>query len=555
MHAHVMPFPLKTAARVLAILAALALTCAVTGPAQEPAADAGLLRWFQGPREIGRESFRRTGALFETETQVPMLNLKLRYRSEYDAQGRLTRFEGRAFDLRADTATRTYTVVVQGDTLRMRQVGGRPADSSWAKAARVEAVIPSQSLAAMLELAQRAAGQGRAFITWSPESNDTIRFEVAFHGDSVDVRLGPFSMIARLGAGGRVERLESPMQRLRAERWNGRDSLPPLEGSRRPTPDYTAPAGAPYTAEEVRIPVRTPAGDTFSLACTLTLPRAGRAPFPAAITITGSGLQDRDENLWPLVPGYRPFRQAAARLASAGVAVLRCDDRNVGGSTGDVSRTTTQDFAEDACAEVAWLQQRPGIDRTRIALLGHSEGGVIAPMVAAMHPSIAAVVLMAGTAKNGVEVLKDQVTWPIESTPGLSAERKARLRAEAVQALLSDTTANPWMQWFRQYDPLPTARRVRQPALILQGALDRQVTAGQADTLAAAMRAGGNRDVTVRVFAGLNHLFVPSPTDGSPSEYASLTDAAVSREVLDVLATWLGQKLRAGAAGARRPTR
>jgi fermentation-respiration switch protein FrsA (DUF1100 family) len=176
-------------------------------------------------------------------------------------------------------------------------------------------------------------------------------------------------------------------------------------------------------------------------------------------------------------------------------------------------------------------------------------------MVAAMHPSIAAVVLMAGTAKNGVEVLKDQVTWPIESTPGLSAERKARLRAEAIQALRSDTTANPWMQWFRQYDPLPTARRVRQPALILQGALDRQVTAGQADTLAAAMRAGGNRDVTVRVFAGLNHLFVPSPTDGSPSEYASLTDAAVSREVLDVLATWLGQKLRAGAAGARRPTR
>ena len=545
MHAHVMPVQLKTAARVLAILAALSLTCAVLGSAQEPATDAGLLRWFQGPREIGRESFRRTPLLFETETQVPMMNLKLRCRSEYDAEGRLVRFEARAYDARADTVVRTYTAVVQGDTLRMRQVGGRPADSSWVKALRVEAVTPAQSLAAMLELAQRAAGRDRAYVAFSPERNDTIRFEVAFHGDSADVRLGPFSMVARLGPSGRIERLEIPMQRLRAERWNGRDSLPPLEGTRRPTPDYSAPALAPYTAEEVRIPVRTVAGDTFALGCTLTLPRAGRAPFPAAITITGSGLQDRDESGWPLLPGYRLFRQVAERLAAAGIATLRCDDRGFGASTGDATRATTQDFAEDVGAEVVWLQQRPGIARDRIALVGHSEGGVIAPMVAVMHPSIAALVLMAGTAKNGVEVLKDQVAWPVESTPGLSPERRAQLRAEAVRAIETDTTTNLWLRFFRQYEPLPTARRVRQPALILQGALDRQVTAGQADTLAAAMRAGGNRDVTARVFAGLNHLFVPSPTDGSPSEYPSLPDAAVNREVLDVLAAWLARRLRA----------
>jgi hypothetical protein len=553
MHAHVMPVQLKTAARVLAILTALSLTCAVRGPAQEPATDVGLLRWFQGPREIGRESFRRTPLLFETETQVPMLNLKLRCRSEYDVEGRLVRFEARAFDSRADTVVRTYTAVVQGDTLRMRQVGGRPADSSWVKALPVEAITPSQSLAAMLELAQRAAGRDRAYVAFSPESNDTIRFEVAFHGDSADVRLGPFSMVARLGPSGRVERLEIPMQRLRAERWNGRDSLPPLEGTTRPTPDYSAPALAPYTAEEVRVPVRTAAGDTFGLGCTLTLPRAGRAPFPAAITITGSGLQDRDESLWPLLPGYRLFRQVAERLAAAGIATLRCDDRGFGASTGDATRATTQDFAEDVGAEVVWLQRRPGIARDRIALVGHSEGGVIAPMVAVLHPSVAALVLMAGTAKNGVEVLKDQVAWPIESTPGLSPERRAQLRAEAVRAIETDTTANLWLRFFRQYEPLPTARRVRQPVLILQGALDRQVSAGQADSLGAAVRAGGNRDVTARVFPGLNHLFVPSPTDGSPSEYASLSDAAVNREVLDVMAAWLAQRLRAGAA--RQPGR
>jgi hypothetical protein len=101
------------------------------------------------------------------------------------------------------------------------------------------------------------------------------------------------------------------------------------------------------------------------------------------------------------------------------------------------------------------------------------------------------------------------------------------------------------MRWFRTYDPLGAARRVRQPVLILQGALDRQVTAGQADSLGAAIRAGGNRDVTVRVFPGLNHLFVPSPTDGSAAEYVTLTDASVSAEVLDAMAVWLARRLRA----------
>jgi len=546
---------LRVAGRVLAVLAALSLTCAVAMPGQQPVADAGLLRWYQGTREIGRETFRRSAQLFETETQVPMLNVKLRYRSEYDAQGRLVRFEGLAYSLRRDSLIRHYTAEVQGDTLRIRQVGGHPADTSWVKAAHAEAATPAQSLAAMLELAERAGGAARSYVVWTPEGNDTLSFAVTPHGDSLELRLGPFAMTAHLGPSGRVDRLDIPMQRLRAERWMGAgDTLPPLEGSTRPPADYTAHEGAAYTAQEVRVPVRPAAGDTFSLGCTLSLPRAGRAPYPVVLTITGSGLEDRDESLWPLVPGYRPFRQVAERVAAAGIATLRCDDRSFGASTGDASHATTSDFAEDACAEVAWLQARPEIDRTRIALVGHSEGGVIAPMVAVMHPSVAAVVLMAGTSKNGVAVLKDQAVWPIQSASGLSAERKARLSAEAVAAVEADTTPSAWLRFFRQYEPLPTARRVRQPALILQGALDRQVTVGQADTLGAAMRAGGNRDVTVRVFPGLSHLFVPSPTDGSPSEYASLTDVSVNRDVLDTLATWLAQKLRTGTAG-RRPAR
>ena len=128
-----------------------------------------------------------------------------------------------------------------------------------------------------------------------------------------------------------------------------------------------------------------------------------------------------------------------------------------------------------------------------------------------------------------------------------AAETSAELWALCVAGMASNATGgNAWMRWFRTYDPAPTARRVRQPVLILQGALDRQVTAGQADSLGAAIRAGGNRDVTVRVFPRLNHLFVPSPTDGSAAEYVTLTDASVSAEVLDTLAVWLARRLRGG---------
>jgi hypothetical protein len=534
--------------RVLAVLATLSLTCVFAARGQQPAVvDAGLLRWYQGTMEIGRESFRRDARVFETETQVPMMNLKLRYRSEYDAVGRLVRYEGRLLNVQNDSVIRLYTAVVDGDTLRIRQQGGRPADSSWTRVARADAVTPAQSLASLLELAERAGGRDGAWAAWSPESNDTLGVQAAFRGDTVAMRMGPFALTAIRGPGGRVERIVIPAQRVRAERWNGRDSLPPLSGMRRPTPDYTAPAGASYSATEVRVPVRPAVGDTFSLGCTLTLPTTGRAPYPAAVTITGSGSQDRDENLWPLLPAFRPFRQVAERLARVGIAVLRCDDRNFGASGGDARNATSADFAGDTRAQLAWLRARPDIAGDRLALIGHSEGGVIAPMVAAEDPRLAAAVLMAGTAKNGILVVRDQIVWPIQSAPGVSEDQKARMIAEQVGAWERDSTGgNTWMRWFRTYDPAPTARRVRQPVLILQGALDRQVTAGQADTLGAAIRSGGNRDVTVRVFPRLNHLFVPSPTDGSAAEYVTLTDASVNAEVLDTLAVWLQRRLRGG---------
>jgi alpha-beta hydrolase superfamily lysophospholipase len=362
---------------------------------------------------------------------------------------------------------------------------------------------------------------------------------IVHHGDSATVSFAGVVATTRT-TGGKAWPIEIPAQRVHADLWNGRDSIAPLPGLRRPVSDYRAPAGAPYTAEEVRIPMRSLQGDTFSLAGTLTLPIAAPRPVPVVVTITGSGQQTRDEDLWPLLPAYRPFRVIAERLATEGIGVLRLDDRGAGGSTG--AGGTTADYAEDVRQEVAWLRHRP--DVSKVALLGHSEGGAIAPLVAKDDARLAGIVLLAGPGKGGRAILIDQFRRPIETAPDLpDSTRRAQLAlvAQRVDQVVQST---PWTRWFAAYDPLPTARAVRVPVLILQGALDRQVSAGQADTLAAAFRAGGNRDITVKVYPGLNHLFLHTDGDGSPIEYATLKDTVMPPAVQGDIAAWLKAHLR-----------
>jgi hypothetical protein len=320
-------------------------------------------------------------------------------------------------------------------------------------------------------------------------------------------------------------------------------------------PDYSAPPDAPFTAEEVTIEHKG-----FKLAGTLLVPKAGTGPFPAVVTSTGSGQETRDENV--PIPGlekYRPFRQIAERLASRGIAVLRVDDRGVGSSTGldTLYQATTFDFADDVRAQISYLRTRREIDPERIAIVGHSEGGAIGPLVAATDKRLAAVVLMAGPAQRGEEILSYQLDLAYASDPKLSDEEKTKKRAEnqafiravrekgdvskyppALQVLNAD-----WTRAFLAYDPLPTIRKVRQPILILHGALDRQVTIEQAAMLERAARAAGNRDVTVRVFPNLNHLFLPAKT-GAESEYSTLNTHLIPDEVLDVLSDWLQLKLK-----------
>ncbi|HJQ65893.1 MAG TPA: alpha/beta fold hydrolase [Gemmatimonadales bacterium] len=522
------------------VLAALAPLLPPVLTAQQPALS-GLYRLYQGGNEVGRERFERVRGQVRLSITVPILNLKLDSRTDFDSTGRFRRFAAEAFDAAGDSLLGTYTVNVDRDTLRTTSTSKRTgATTNGTIPGAVAGVLPAQTVAVVALLLRRFPRD--TVIRMLPMGGDsTIPVTVTHRGDSGIVSFAGLEARTTLIAG-RPGRIEVPVTRVYADLWNGRDTLPALAGVRRPPVDYTAPPGAAYTAREVRVPIQPVRGDTFSLAGTLTLPIAGPRPVPIVVTITGSGQETRDEDLWPLLPNYRPFRQLAERLAREGIGVLRLDDRGVGGSGGPLG--TTADYADDVRQAVAWLRAQRDLTGTRIALVGHSEGGVIAPIVAAEDPALAGIVLLAGPSKNGRAILDDQFRRPILIAPGLSDSTRQAELAKVPQTVERFSQTNAWSRWFADYDPLPVLRRLRVPVLILQGALDRQVSAGQADTLAATLRDAGNRDVTEKVYADLNHLFLHTDGDGSPTEYPGLADTRLPAVVLDDLASWLVVRLR-----------
>jgi dienelactone hydrolase len=305
-------------------------------------------------------------------------------------------------------------------------------------------------------------------------------------------------------------------------------------------PDYGAPAGAPYTAEEVT--VKTPAGHV--LTGTLTMPKGAATRVPGVVTITGSGQQDRDEYI-SLVPGFRLFRQVADTLGRRGIAVLRLDDRAINGSGGDVQKATSADFADDIRAGVAYLRARTDIDGARIALVGHSEGGLIAPLVANTDRTLAGIVLMAGPAYTGRRIIDFQLRNSVMGNNTIAASDAEKSKTLATLKAQFDSTAakSPWLTYFLAYDPLPTARQVKVPVLILQGGTDQQVTPDQAPVLEQAFKAGGNKHVTTKVFKDRNHLFLHDPV-GFPGDYVKLKDGRVDGEVMGTLADWLVAHLK-----------
>jgi pimeloyl-ACP methyl ester carboxylesterase len=329
----------------------------------------------------------------------------------------------------------------------------------------------------------------------------------------------------------------------------------------------------PYIEEEVCYQNAAAAGVT--LAGTLTLP-SGQGPFPAVLLISGSGQQDRDET----VMGHKPFWVLADYLTRRGIAVLRVDDRGAGGSKGDAKSATSRDFAGDALAGVAYLKGRKEIATNRIGLIGHSEGGLIAPMVAVDNPKdVAFIVLMAGPGLTGEEIIlrqgrlinkangasdaaiacdnalqekifrilreeKDAAKAEAglrqamaEAVAGMSAEEQKNFPPAAQEASLK-MVMSPWFRFFLSYDPRPILRRVACPVLAINGEKDLQVPSEEnLKAIAGALQAGGNKDATVKQLAGLNHLFQTAGS-GSPAEYSKIEET-IAPVALQLIGDWI----------------
>ena len=335
----------------------------------------------------------------------------------------------------------------------------------------------------------------------------------------------------------------------------------------------------PYPYDEEEVAFANTAAD-LTLAGTLTVPR-GQGPHPGVVLITGSGPQDRDE----AILGHRPFLVLADHLTRQGIAVLRYDDRGVGKSTGTFATATHDDFVTDALAALAWLKTRQGIDPMRLGLVGHSEGGIVAPIAAVKQPGdIAFIVLLAGVGVPMEELLVQQ-GQDIARVMGADGEalRKSAASQREIFELLKEkvdraamekklrelfqkqlaevtdeqrkllgysdamlegqlqTVLTPWFLKLLAYDPRLTLRQVQCAVLAINGEKDLQVAAKQ--NLAAireALAAGGNSKLVIKEFAGLNHLF-QTCTTGAVSEYGTIEET-FNPVALAAVSDWIRQQ-------------
>jgi pimeloyl-ACP methyl ester carboxylesterase len=293
----------------------------------------------------------------------------------------------------------------------------------------------------------------------------------------------------------------------------------------------------------------------FNLAATITRPPAATGPLPAVILIGGSGPTDRDET----VAGIPIFGQLARDLVGAGFFIVRYDKRGVGQSGGRAESVTLSDYEDDVRSVVEWLKKRKDVDKKRIALVGHSEGALVALQVAARErDDVAALVVIAAPSANGSVVVLEQQKRALDAMKMDEAERKAKIALqerinaavigkgtwEEVPAGVRKQAETPWFHSFLTFEPADVLKDTSQPMLVVQGELDAQVPPYHADKLAELARARKRKaDVQVLKVPGINHLLVPAKT-GEVDEYASLgSDAQVSPALTSGIATWLNKTL------------
>jgi hypothetical protein len=321
----------------------------------------------------------------------------------------------------------------------------------------------------------------------------------------------------------------------------------------------------PYNVEAISFPG---GAKDVTLSATLTLP-IGKGPFPAVVLVAGSGPNDRDEKIF----GHRPFLVLADYLTRKGIAVLRYDKRGIGQSTGIYSTATTFDFAADAEQALAFLNTRPDVNRKMLGILGHSEGGVVGPIVASRNPATTFLVLLAGPAVSGEELLytQSETLAKAQGAPDsfIVDQRKKQERIYSALKQHTDATQDqlrtiistdlppetrkeseaavtaqarqldsPWFRTFLTLDPRPFLRQVKIPVLAVFGEKDIQVSEAQnRPEMEHAFLAAGNPRGQVLVLPGLNHLFQPAST-GATSEYGDI-EITMAPAALETVSAWI----------------
>ena len=346
------------------------------------------------------------------------------------------------------------------------------------------------------------------------------------------------------------------------------DKLPELLRPQEPKEPF------PYIEENV-IFENQKAG--IKLAGTLTYPNS-KGKFPAVILVTGSGQQDRNEN----IGGHKPFWIIADYLTRNGIAVLRVDDRGIGGSTGNFNQSTTGDFAEDALAGLTFLKSRREIDPKKIGIIGHSEGGIVAPLAASISSDVAFIVSMAGVFINFEDVIIDQILnqqkllgrnnedlelerdWrkkiyslAKENTDSITAAKKlwnlySNLTEDEIKRLnwprgrqeaQIRQVLNPWWRYVLGLDNKAVLMKVKCPVLAIYGELDQQVNPDKnIPIIEEAMKVGINKNLTVKKFPGLNHLFQTAKT-GSEYEYIRIEET-FSPQALQFITEWILKQIK-----------
>ena len=325
----------------------------------------------------------------------------------------------------------------------------------------------------------------------------------------------------------------------------------------------------PYITKEVTFSNES---DSLTLAGTLTLPQ-GSGPHPAVVLISGSGPQNRDEEVF----GHKPFLVLADHLTRNGIAVLRYDDRGTAESTGNYAAATSKDFAQDVVHAVAFLKNQAMIDSSNIGLIGHSEGGLIAPMAANQSTDVSFVVLLAGTGVTGKEIslMQAQTLTPLDIP---DREAFQQFNKKAIEIASSDkdisvlreelaqhyqrsksilkqmlpegmdvdafikqqveTSLRPWSRFFYNYDPATELRQLTVPVLSLIGTRDVQVPAKMNHpAIRRALKEAGNKDYTIKELKGLNHMFQESES-GTMQEYAEI-EQTIAPAALNEITQWI----------------